>query len=73
MLKFICHSIDEISCGILVSCQVLSNLTAGGFFVQRELLTEPQDSRKVFGKQKSDVDQRRTKESIKLTKTDIFI
>lgn len=73
MLKFICHSINEISCGILVSCQVLSNLTAGGFFVQRKLLTEPQDSRGVFGKQKSDVDRRRTKESIKLPKIDRFI
>ena len=73
MLKLICHSIDETSCGILVNCQVLSNLTAGGFSVQRKLRIESRDSRDVFGKQKSDVDQRRTKESIKLTKTNRFI
>ena len=73
MLKFICHPIDAISCGILVSCQVLSNLTVGGFFVQRKLRIESRDSRDVFGKQKSDVDRRRTEESIKLPKIDRFI
>ncbi len=35
VLNFLCHSFDETSCGILLSCQALSNFTTGGFFVQR--------------------------------------